>query len=341
MKNLLFIISLLLVVYSCKEDPVTPAGSQTQWYYYPQIDDVYHITAKAKILRINISTGEKQVIIDSALNNCQPQNGKIIFQKLFDRESSDSGLVTDYRIYMADADGSNQVQIRSWNTDGWLYFAPGGKTAVLKRPEQLFLLDLVNGKYDEEIKSLDEDINDFSYSTDGKKMAYIKSREQLFIYDINTASSDLIYNGGDTAKIVSNTMCWNDKHTELIFQIKVDSTDYLVAYNLQQMSLRSIFKGHRVYYPQVFANGEKILWLETKADTYDGEIWQCNIDGSGIEEIKANNGKKYYYVSVDPFIADDEILVYCIYDSSRTELAKMNINTGDVSIITDNIYFEE
>ncbi len=345
MKNLFFILSMLFLVYSCKEDPVTPAKSQQQWIYSVKKVAIDEYTSVYKIIRINIDNGEIQLIADSARIFCQPQNGKIIYQKYSDRISADSGEVRDYFIYMANLDGSNPVQIREWNTSGSITFAPGGKTAAFKKYRDLYLLDLMNGGFNEEMKSLDDDIYDFSFSPDGSKLAFIKSEKQMYIYNINKSYYNLIYDGADTANLAFYTICWNYKHNELIFGISVDSVYYLVAYDLQKRSLRVILKGKYVLFPCVFPDGEKILWYETIHNPGEPEvvkIWQCNIDGSGLEEIKANNGENYALADQNTFINDTEILVGRYYDGyKKLEMAVLNIVTGDIRIISENIWADD
>ncbi len=335
MKNLLFIISLLLVVYSCKEDPVSPNELLHQWYYYTQ-DIINGDNTDFRVMRIDIVNGEKQQIADSAKIFCQPQNGKIIYMKYSDRISPDSGEVRDNFIIMANLDGSNPKQVRNWNTPGKVVFAPGGKIAAFNTDYGFFILNLIDGKFDEKMNNLIDDIHDFSFSKDGSKVALNKSDRQVYIYDINAKSLLMIYESNDKSELLTTGICWNDKNDRLYFSIIVDSTTNLFAYNLNTWEFSVILPAIKVYYPVIFAGGEKLLCQEKSFNPYKNKILICNITEHNYVELKAKNGKEYSVAETEPFINDTEVLAYYVNNKS-VELVALNANTGDVRIISDDI----
>ncbi len=339
LRNSLIFIILILFFFSCGDDSGTNNGnSDSLWIYYnfrPDNDQPFVIE------RMDLQTGKRYEIIDSAELASLPVNNRLIFKRYDEEEDSQGHKTGTNQLWVSAADGKNrqlliekeydQNQFEAWMLND-------GNTAVLLSNKELSVIGIDDGS-EEKISNTPSylNIHYMAIAPDGSGGAffsnnclYIVDHEAKTLREIDIPDCNL-----------DSFFSYDQQGKNIIGKINGNETNTLVKINLESADIDTIGTGKSFNRPYLLANGEIIFnELEPNAQyrNYFYNVWVIKPGSTVPQILSPKEGNGYRHIYHKEFVGNDEILLGKIRPYSAHYYDKIyacNIYTGELRFLCD------
>lgn len=252
-----------------------------------------------------------------------------------------------YKIYVMNADGSNQNQLTSGGSDGSAQWSPDGSRIVFEsdrvltnRPEiyvmnadgsgqtRLTITGLMNGSP--------------KWSPDGSKIAFYRYVNNVNpeIYVMNSDGSGITRLTNLPDGTLDFNPVWSPDGTKIAY-FNNDSPDDIHVMNADGSNNVIITGGNGInMYPVWAPDGSRILFTSNRAGWE--ELYLISPGGSGLTRLTYYSGTTNTSVSVydAQFSPDGSRIVFSRFETGNAEIYAINSNGGGLVNLTNNAGFD-